>query len=210
MRIFKINLLTKGFSLVEMMVVVAVIGILSAVAVPTFKKFIMKSRKTEAKIALSGIFTAEQSLFADYSTFATCLTVGGFDPGPANARLYQAGFNAQPGDVEWGNKIVNKAVPCAYNGPATIEGIEYFNPTKILGSYSDNPCNIPSSGCLAGVATLAGTSAEVSSATTFLAAAGGTLEPWVNESSSQISLNGFTIDQNKKVNEYNNPNFGLP
>ena len=42
----------SGFTLVELMVVVAIIGLLSAVAIPNFKKYQAKSKISEAKLQL--------------------------------------------------------------------------------------------------------------------------------------------------------------
>lgn len=82
-----------GFTLVELMVVVAIIGLLSAVAIPNFKKYQAKSKATEAKLQLSAIYTAEQAFFSDYNMYAHCLTYMGFDPGPEAAnRYYALGF----------------------------------------------------------------------------------------------------------------------
>jgi type IV pilus assembly protein PilA len=49
----------KGFTLIELMIVVAIIGILAAIAIPNFLKFQAKSKQSEAKTNLGGIFTAE-------------------------------------------------------------------------------------------------------------------------------------------------------
>ena len=75
----------KGFTLVELMVVVAIIGILSAVAVPNFKKYQAKSKTSEAKLQLSAAYTGEQSFYSDYDTYSYCLRYMGFNP--SNERL---------------------------------------------------------------------------------------------------------------------------
>ena len=92
MKIFRLN---EGFTLVELMVVVAIIGILSAVAIPNFKKYQAKSKTSEAKLHLSAIYTAEQAFASDYDTYATCLSQMGYNPtGEAAQRYYATGFTA--------------------------------------------------------------------------------------------------------------------
>lgn len=83
----------KGFTLVELMIVVAIIGILSAVAVPNFKKYQAKSKSSEAKIQLAAAYTAQQSFYGDFGMYATCLNYMGYNPsGEKDARYYSIGF----------------------------------------------------------------------------------------------------------------------
>ncbi|MGE5284223.1 MAG: type IV pilin protein [Actinomycetota bacterium] len=57
----------KGFTLIELMIVVAIIGILAAIAIPNFLRFQAKSKQSEAKTNLGGIFTAEISYYGEHN-----------------------------------------------------------------------------------------------------------------------------------------------
>ena len=71
----------SGFTLVELMIVVAIIGVLSAVAVPNFKKYQAKAKTSEAKVQLAAAYTALQAFYGDFGAYGTCLAYMGFDPG---------------------------------------------------------------------------------------------------------------------------------
>lgn len=75
------------------MVVVAIIGLLSSVAVPNFKKYQARAKTSEAKLQLTAIYVAEQSWFASYDNYSNCLNHMGFDPAPQYfSRYYAVGF----------------------------------------------------------------------------------------------------------------------
>jgi len=59
----------KGFTLIELMIVVAIIGILAAIAIPNFLRFQAKSKQSEAKGNLGGIFTAEVAFQGEHNFF---------------------------------------------------------------------------------------------------------------------------------------------
>jgi type IV pilus assembly protein PilA len=64
----------KGFTLIELMIVVAIIGILAAIAIPNFLKFQAKSKQSEAKTNLKAVFTAQTAYFGEnnsYGSFAS-------------------------------------------------------------------------------------------------------------------------------------------
>ncbi|MFH1727437.1 MAG: prepilin-type N-terminal cleavage/methylation domain-containing protein [Pseudomonadota bacterium] len=59
----------KGFTLVELMIVVAIIGILAAIAIPSFMAYIKKSKKSEVGMLVNGIFAAEADYNIDNARF---------------------------------------------------------------------------------------------------------------------------------------------
>lgn len=85
----------SGFTLVELMVVVAIIGILSAIAIPQFQTYQAKSRTSEAKLALAGIYSAEVAFQGETGNYAACLEDMGYRPSAsADQRYYTVGFSA--------------------------------------------------------------------------------------------------------------------
>ncbi len=61
----------KGFTLIELMIVIAIIGILAAIAIPQFVSYRQKGYNTQAKGELKSFYTACQAYFADHPDIGT-------------------------------------------------------------------------------------------------------------------------------------------
>ena len=66
--------LQKGFTLIELMIVVAIIGILAAVAIPAYQDYIGRAQASEAVSLLSGGKTALAEYVADRGALPTAIT----------------------------------------------------------------------------------------------------------------------------------------
>ena len=91
-----LRLNNKAFSMIELMVVVAIIGVLAAIGIPEYSKFQAKARQSEAKLSLAALFTAEESFRQHWNSFSVDLVNVGFSVQGSRLR-YATGFQAGAG-----------------------------------------------------------------------------------------------------------------
>jgi type IV pilus assembly protein PilA len=166
----------SGFSLIELMVVVGIIGILASIAVPQFSKFQAKARQSEAKTSLAALYTAEKGFFSEYSGYFGAINLVGFNP-EGNQR-YSVGFAAI------GALPIGYALPAA---PAPLPN-------------TSNPNLACSNAGVASICTFVGpgpfayvnAGSAVAGGVTFTAGANGN-----PNSTAAVNIDTWTINQNK-------------
>ncbi len=85
-----------GMTLMELMIVVVIIGIITAIAFPNYRQFVARAKRTEAKAALLQIATNQERFYLQNSTFTTDMTMLGFqaDPFITNSDSYSISVTA--------------------------------------------------------------------------------------------------------------------
>ena len=112
------GLIQKGFTLVELMIVIVIVGILSAIALPNFLNNTTKAKATEAKTKISAILKdahAEYQLDGDISTAVTAAEEQAEENDSENF-TYTAGEGAAADQVT----VTAEANPSADGGDATL------------------------------------------------------------------------------------------
>lgn len=66
----------RGFTLLELMIAVAIVGILAAIAYPSYRESVMKSRRSDAKAALLQVQLAQEKWRANNPTYGTLAQIG--------------------------------------------------------------------------------------------------------------------------------------
>ena len=134
---------SKSFTLIELMIVVAIVAFLATISVPHYVKYLAKARQAEVMVNLAALHTALQTYHAQNGCYTTTLAgpdgVGwkpeGYKGGGKQENFYYTyGFNF-PGAQEGTHYFTGKlGIPAAELGETLAEGTTFI--AKAAGSVS--------------------------------------------------------------------------
>ena len=103
----------QAFSLIELMVVVALISILAVVSVPYYFQYLAKAKQSEVALNLASLHTAMQAYYAEHNCYTTVL-------------MGEGGVGWQPAGYHGGGKDEAFLYTYGFNFPGAVEGVHYF------------------------------------------------------------------------------------
>ncbi len=121
----------KGFTLMELMIVVAIIGIIGAIAVPSYDSFMKKSRRADAKVGLAKLADRQERHYLQNNTYAASLGVLGMAGDLTENSYYQlsvvsantTGFSLQA-DANGGTATGQAGDTTTSAGDCTVMGLD--------------------------------------------------------------------------------------
>ena len=179
----------EGFTLVELMVVVAIIGVLASIALPQYNKFTAKARQSEVRVALGATYTVEQAFASEQSTYSSCLANIGYNRDGAKF-YYSLGVGTGAGN----NCGPDAAQPClsyafAGNGTGAISVVSSCTATVGTTFWE---ANVADGGSLTFTGANAVALGSIMTNSAFTIGAGGQILK--NQSPDQ-----WTVDQLKNI-----------
>ncbi|BCV37466.1 MULTISPECIES: type IV pilin protein [Shewanella] len=105
-----------GFTLIEVMITVVIIGILASIAYPSYVQYIAKSTRSEAHAALMRLANLQEQYYLDNRTYATDMT--------------KLGLNASPFITENGHYSIASTGTADFTLTATAQGAQASRDSK--------------------------------------------------------------------------------
>jgi type IV pilus assembly protein PilA len=168
------------------MVVVAIIGILASLAIPSVGKYMAKARQSEAKTQLASLYTAEKAFYSEYTQYDSRFGAIGYSP--EGKLRYNVGFAAAVASTTYtgtlaGNQLLfNTLTYCPATTGAAALGVTGCG---ILPGATNAPP--PAINAASTVANPAGASTFIAEATAVVHSQ-GLADRWtVNESKNMLN-----------------------
>lgn len=128
----KLNSRYKGFSLVEIMITLAIVAIITAIAVPLYTGYIETARKVEGQNNLNALFAAEANFFAENGTYFSGANVAALFNNSGNIWTVAETVDADQNFVYVVTAGSTSNIATSFTATATGRGAGYDVPVTVV------------------------------------------------------------------------------
>ena len=111
----------SGFTLIEMMIVVAIIGILAAISYPSYQRYVIKTKRVDMMTEMQNIASQIESRKLAQGSYSNALVTGlGGDYPNQGTALYTVSFTPNPLTAQWTIKAEPQSGQMSGDGTLTL------------------------------------------------------------------------------------------
>lgn len=123
---------SSGFTLIELMIVVAIVGILAAIAYPSYQEYVLRGNRSEAQAFLNDAAARQERYYAQNNTYADTTAKLGYNSANSTTNLYTLSIpsasataysllaTAQRTDAKCGNLGIDQAGTKSETGSGSV------------------------------------------------------------------------------------------
>ena len=143
------KLFSRGFTLIELMIVVVIMGILAAFAYPNYTRYIVESRRSDAQIGLTQLAALQEKFFSQCNSYTNAIDSGAIMPGGLNVECSGLGLltSGTAGSIYSPNRFYTLAVAVLPVAPArSISFLATATPVAGTTQATDGKFSISNTG----------------------------------------------------------------
>jgi prepilin-type N-terminal cleavage/methylation domain-containing protein len=109
----------KGFTLIELVIVIVIVGILSAVSVPIYKSYTRKAMASEGRALMAAVANAQKVWYAEHSTYTTVTGAAGLNIDCSTNKYFRSIVINNAGAAQWDATAAGSGDAAGINVTAT-------------------------------------------------------------------------------------------